>query len=112
MAIQTSFAKKVAGSQDRNDCLLALLGNDGELDLPLLNVKNRIRDLSLRKDSLILPILGYCFPLAHLGEKYFGIKRGFNSLPHKASLFFFTRAALSPDKGRARREDYREILSP
>jgi hypothetical protein len=61
---------------------------------------------------LILPIVGYRFSLAHLGEKYFGIKRGFNSLRHKGSLFFFTRAALSPDKGRARREDYREIPNP
>jgi hypothetical protein len=39
MAIQTSFAKKVAGSQDRNDCFLSLLGNDSELDLALLEVK-------------------------------------------------------------------------
>ena len=47
MAIQTSFAKKVAGSQDCDDRFLALLGNDSELDLALLNVKNRVRDLSL-----------------------------------------------------------------
>src|SRR5947208_5152150 len=54
MAIQTAFAKKVAGSQDCNDRFLALLGNDGEFDLALLDVKNRVRDLSLRKDNLIL----------------------------------------------------------
>jgi hypothetical protein len=41
----------------------------------------------LRKDNLILPIFGYRFSLAYLGEKYLGIKRDFNSLPHKASLF-------------------------
>ena len=40
-------AKKVAGSQDRYDCFLALLGNDRELDLAFLDVKNRVRDLSL-----------------------------------------------------------------
>src|SRR5216684_7831902 len=85
MAIQTSFAKKVAGSQDRDDCLLALLGNDRELDLAFLDVKNRVRDLSLRKNNLILPIFGYRFSLAHLGEKYFGIKRGLTSLPHNHS---------------------------
>jgi hypothetical protein len=39
MAIQTSFAKKVTGPQDCNDRFLALLGNDGELDLALLDVK-------------------------------------------------------------------------
>src|ERR1700731_597765 len=39
MAIQTSFAKKVARFQNTYDCFLAPLGNDGELDLALLDVK-------------------------------------------------------------------------
>ena len=107
MAIQTSFAKKVAGSEHCNRRFLALLGNDGEFDLALLDVKNRVRDLSLRKNNLILPIFGYRFSVAHFGEKYFGIKRGFSSLPHKGPLFFFTRAA---DKGRARRG--RSVANP
>ena len=47
MAIQTSFAKKVTRSEDCNDRFLALLGNDRELDLALLDVKNRVGDLSL-----------------------------------------------------------------
>src|SRR5947209_16830891 len=47
MAIETSFAKKVTRSEDCNDRFLALLGNDGEFDLALLDVKNRVRDLSL-----------------------------------------------------------------
>ena len=54
MAIQTSFAKKVTWSQDGNHRFLALLGNDGEFDLALLDVENSIRGLSLREDSLIL----------------------------------------------------------
>src|SRR5436190_19009251 len=87
MAIQTSFAEKVTWSQDGNHRFLALLGNDRELDLALLDVKNRVRDLSLRKNNLILSIFGYRFSFAHLGEKYLGIKRGFNSLPQKGSLF-------------------------
>src|SRR5258708_25284091 len=87
MDIQTSFTEKVTWSQDCNHRFLALLGNDGELDLALLDVKNRVRDLSLRKNNLILPIFGQRFSLAHLGEKFFGIKRGFNSLPHKGSPF-------------------------
>src|SRR5258708_31252405 len=87
MAIQTSFAKEVIWSQDCNYRFLALLGNDGEFDLALLDVKNRVRDLSLRENNLVLPIFGYCFSLAHLGEKFFGIERGFNSLPHKGSPF-------------------------
>src|SRR3984893_8916521 len=96
MAIQTSFAKKVAGSQDCDDCFLALLGNDRELDLALLDVENRVRDLSLRKDNLILPIFGYRFSLAHIGEKCSGIKRGFSSLPHKASLFLSPKGCPFP----------------
>src|SRR5205807_9657410 len=87
MAIQTSFAKKMTWSQDCNDRFLALLGNDGEFDLALLDVKNRVRDLSLCENNLILLIVGYCFSLAHLGVNHFGIKRGFNSIPHKASFF-------------------------
>src|SRR6184192_2913585 len=80
MAIQTSFAEKVTWSQDCNHRFLALLGNDGELDLALLDVKNRVRDLSLRKNNLILPVFGYRFSLANLGKKFFGIKRGLASL--------------------------------
>jgi hypothetical protein len=42
MAIQTFFAKKVARFQNTYDRFLAPLGNDGELDLALLDVKNRV----------------------------------------------------------------------
>ena len=56
VAIQTSFTEKMPGSQDCNHRFLAVLGNDGELDLTLLDVKNRVRDLSLLENDLILPI--------------------------------------------------------
>jgi hypothetical protein len=39
MAIQTSFAEKLARFQNGDHRFLALLGNDGELDLALLDVK-------------------------------------------------------------------------
>src|ERR1700738_2441031 len=64
MAIQTSFTEKVAGAEDCTHRFLALLGNDRELDLALLDVKNRVRDLSLRKNNLILSIFGYRFSFA------------------------------------------------
>src|SRR2546430_15857080 len=111
MAIQTSFAKKVTWSQDCNHRFLALLRNNGEFDLALLDVKNRVRDLSLRENNLILPIFGYRFSIAHLGEKFFGIERGLTSLPHKGSLFLLARAALSPDEGRARRGAFNDSLA-
>jgi hypothetical protein len=44
---ETPFAKKMTGAQDCNDRFLALLGNDRELDLAFLDVKNRVRGLSL-----------------------------------------------------------------
>jgi hypothetical protein len=47
MAIQTSLAKKMTWSQDCDNCFLSLLRNDSELDPALLDVKNRVRDLSL-----------------------------------------------------------------
>jgi hypothetical protein len=52
----------------------------------LLDVKNRVRDLSLRENNLILPIFGYRFSLAHLGEKCFGIKLGL-APPNGFALF-------------------------
>src|SRR4029077_8801191 len=63
-----------------NHRFLALLRNDGELDLTLLDVKNRVRDLSLWENDLILPVFGYRFSLANLGKKFFGIKCGLASL--------------------------------
>jgi hypothetical protein len=100
MAIQTSFAEKVTWSQDCNHRFLALLGNDGELDLALLDVKNRVRDLSLRKNNLILPIFGYRFSLA--ARNSLGSNEALTLFLTKAPLFLLAKAALSPE-GRARR---------
>jgi hypothetical protein len=60
--------------------------------LAFQDIKNSVRDLFLRENNLILPVFGYRFSLAYLGQKYLWIKRGFSSLPHKRPLFFFTRA--------------------
>ena len=82
MAIQTSFAKKVTRFQNTYDCFLATLGNDGELDLAPLDVKNRVRLATLRKNNLVLLILGYGFPIAHFGEKCFRLECGLPTLLH------------------------------
>src|ERR1700738_894988 len=87
MAIQTSFAKKMVRFQKAYDCFLAPLGNDGELDLALLDVKNRVRLAALRKNNLVLVILGYRFPIADFGEKYFWIKCRPHTLLHGESRF-------------------------
>jgi len=67
----------------------------------LLDVKNRVRDLSLRKNDLILPIFGYRFSLAHFGEKLFRIERGLASFPHKDSPVLPEQKLLSPDEDSA-----------
>ena len=54
MAVQASFAKKVARSDDCNHRVLTLLGNDGELDLALLDVEDRVCDPSLRENDLVV----------------------------------------------------------
>ena len=56
MAIETAFAEKVTGSKDTDDRFLAMLGNDGELDLALLDVENSVAGFPLCEDDLILPI--------------------------------------------------------
>jgi hypothetical protein len=71
----------------RRDCFLAPLGNDGELDLALLDVKNRVRLATLRKNNLVLLILGYGFPIAHFGEKCFRLECGLPTLLHEEVLF-------------------------
>jgi hypothetical protein len=43
MTVETPLAKELTRAQDSDDCFLALLGNDGELDLAILDVKNRVR---------------------------------------------------------------------
>ena len=72
MAIQTRFTKKLTKSEDCNDRFLALLGNDRELDVAFLDVKDRVRILSLRENNLILPEFGYRFPPPTLARNILG----------------------------------------
>src|SRR3954471_21184043 len=95
MAIQTSFTKKMTGSHNCNHCFLALLRKDGELDLALLNIKDRVRSFSLGENNLILPVRGHGLSLAYLGEEFFGIKYGFDFLPHRGLPFSFSQGPLN-----------------
>jgi hypothetical protein len=47
MTIETPFANKVTGPEDTDDCFLAPLRNDGELDFALLDVKNCVSNGAL-----------------------------------------------------------------
>ena len=74
MTIHATFAKKLARLQNRDDRFLALLGHDGQLDLSLLKVKHRVRDVALRKHDLIPVEFNNRLALAHFGDEVFGIK--------------------------------------
>jgi hypothetical protein len=86
----------MTGSHDCNDRLLALLGNDSELDLAVLNVKDRVCKFSLGEDNLIPPVGGHGLSLAHLGENVFWIKCGFDFLPHRGLPFSFLQGLPFP----------------
>ena len=47
MPVLAAFAEELARFQNPDDRFLALLGKDSELDSTFLNVKNRIRRVSL-----------------------------------------------------------------
>src|SRR5271163_275506 len=102
MAIQTSFAEKVTRFQNSYDCFLAPLGNDGELDLALLDVKNRVRLATLRKNNLVFLILGYGFPIAHFGEKCFRLECGLPTLLHESSSSSDEARIMSGNRGSTR----------
>src|ERR1700720_3450198 len=101
MPIETSLAKKVTRFQNSNDCFLAPLGNDRELDLAPLDVKNRVRNVTLRKNNLILLIFRYCFSFANLGKKYLGIECRLPTLLHE-----------DPSSGETRTKSGNSIATP
>ena len=71
---QTTFTKEFGRSKNPDDGFLALLRNDGDLHLALLDVEDRIRRVSLGKDDLVLAVLTNAPTLANLGKKRFRIK--------------------------------------
>jgi hypothetical protein len=51
---QASFAAELVRPQDCDDGFLALLGDNGDFDLALLDIENCIRKTTLREDRLVL----------------------------------------------------------
>src|SRR5579872_26542 len=82
MAVQASFAKKVARLQYSDDGFLSLLGNHRELDLAPLDVKDSVRDVALGEDNLTFLESRYRFSVADFGEKRLGIKKNLASPRH------------------------------
>ncbi len=54
MSVQAALAEEVPVPVKRDDRLLALLGDDADLDLALLDVKDSLPSVSLREDRLPL----------------------------------------------------------
>src|SRR5581483_3827752 len=72
---EAGFPKEVSTLQQGDHGFFALLGDDGEFDLALLDIKHGIRRATLRKDYLFLPTLQDRFAAADFGEEGFGIER-------------------------------------
>src|SRR5579862_856037 len=66
---KTSLAEELVRSKNGDDGFLALLGNNGELHFALLDVKDRICRVSLRKDHLVLAVLTDAAAVADFGKK-------------------------------------------
>ena len=76
---QALFPKEIAGTQKCDHGFLALLGDDGLLDLTALNVENKIRGFALGVNILILPIIGNGSPPVHFDRNALGSNGGFLS---------------------------------
>src|SRR6476620_6664411 len=74
MPIEAPLAEELARFQNLDHRFLALLGQDSELDPTFLNVKDRIRHVSLPEDVLIFMEFQYLLPRSNFGEKYCGVK--------------------------------------
>src|ERR1700722_4519004 len=75
MAIHAPFAEELARSQNSDNRFLALVRYNDEFDPALLDIKNRVRDFSLREDDLILSINRNRLARTHLGEKRLRVKQ-------------------------------------
>jgi hypothetical protein len=57
LILEASLAKKLSFVQYPDDGFLTMLGPDGEFYVPPLNEEDRVRDSTLEKDILIIPIV-------------------------------------------------------
>src|SRR5580704_11262255 len=66
---KTSLAEEFVRVQDCDDGFFALLRNDGDLHLALLDIEHRVANFALRKDDLTFAVFGETSPVADTGEK-------------------------------------------
>jgi len=65
---EATLAKEVPSSEDRNDHLLHMFGDNCELDLPFLNIRWP-EPHRLRENLLVFPVVSVRFYFANLGQK-------------------------------------------
>src|SRR5258706_16440383 len=56
---QATLADEISGFEECNDCFLALLRDDRDFDLALLNKEDAIRGVALGEDDLAPPVVGH-----------------------------------------------------
>jgi hypothetical protein len=93
MTIETTFPEKVTCPEEADDCLFASIRNDGELNLSFSDIENRIRNVTLQEDNLVLLTFQYCFSPAHLGEEVLRVKRGPATLSQDGFTFVTHRCS-------------------
>src|ERR1041385_6648397 len=72
---KAALAEEFVAFEDRDDGLLALLGNDGDFHLALLDVEDLVRRVTLREYDLVLAVGPDAAAFADLGKKSFRIER-------------------------------------
>jgi len=85
LARQTALANEIPLPMDCDNGFLPLFGDNADLDLALLNVKDRIGGVALGKNDLAFLIDRYRLAVPHFGEKGFRIKCA-SCLVHQAVL--------------------------
>src|SRR6185437_98304 len=75
LSAKTVFAEELLRLQNPDDGFLALFGNHRPLDLSLLKIEHRVRNIPLREHYLTLAILRDRYSAADLGDEGLWIKR-------------------------------------
>src|SRR3984957_18735636 len=83
MTVHAAFAEELAGSQNSDDRLLGMLGQDGDFDLAFLDVVHRVGSVALLEYVLIFFKLMDGLAHADLAEKVQSVKRSLGGLLHR-----------------------------
>lgn len=76
MTVHAPFPEELADPQNSDNCLLALLGYDDDLDPAFLNIEYTVCRITLGENDLVLVEFEYGFTLADFGEKLLRIEFG------------------------------------